>query len=71
MWEYKNEGRTEGRIEDKIEGNLEGKIEYIIELPEDLGTVSDELSKRLRKETDLATLKKWHKLAARATSVED
>ncbi|MDO4522199.1 MAG: hypothetical protein Q4B57_03515 [Eubacteriales bacterium] len=63
MWECKNEGRTEGRIE--------GRIEDIIELLEDLGTVSDELSERLHKETDLATLKKWHKLAARATSIED
>lgn len=59
-----------GREEGKAEGLAEGKAESILELLEDLGTISDELRERISLETDLATLKMWHKAAAKAESLE-
>ena len=59
-----------GFEEGKAEGLAEGKAESILELLEDLGTISDELRERISLETDLATLKMWHKAAAKAESLE-
>ncbi len=64
------EGKAKGLAEGKAEGLAEGKAESILELLEDLGTISDELRERISLETDLATLKMWHKAAAKAESLE-
>lgn len=66
----REEGKAEGLAEGKAEGLAEGKAESILELLEDLGTISDELRERISLETDLATLKMWHKAAAKAESLE-
>lgn len=55
---------------ERKEGKIEDRVESIIELLEDLGPVPEKLKERLEKETDMNTLKKWHKLAARAESIE-
>lgn len=49
----------------------EGKAEDIIELLEEVGEVPDSLRNRIMRQTNLETLSRWHKLAARAQSIED
>lgn len=49
----------------------EGKAEDIIELLEEVGEVPDFLRNRIMRQTNLETLSRWHKLAARAQSIED
>ena len=51
-------------------GKAEGKAEAILELLEDYGTITAELEGRISAERDLEILKKWHKLAAKADSIE-
>lgn len=59
------------RAEGRIEGKIEGKAEAIIELLEDVGELPDSLIHIIREQTDLETLGKWHKIAAKAQSIED
>ena len=54
----------------RSEGKAEGKSEDILDLLEDLGKVPDTLREVIMAEKDLDKLKKWHKTAARAKSVE-
>ena len=49
----------------------EGKAEAVIELLEDLGELSDSLKACIMEQTDLELLKKWHKAAAKAKSIEE
>ena len=49
----------------------EGKAEYIIDLLEELGSISDELREKIMTEKNLEILDKWHKLAAKAKSMEE
>ena len=68
--EGRREGRREGKIEGKREGRLLGKAESVIELLEEYGEVSDTLRNRIMAETDIETLKIWHKYAAKTESIE-
>ena len=68
--EGRREGIREGKIEGKREGRLLGKAESVIELLEEYGEVSDTLRNRIMAETDIETLKIWHKYAAKAESIE-
>lgn len=43
----------------------------IFELLEDHGEIPDELKKRIEAEYSMDVLKKWHKLAAKAVSIQD
>lgn len=52
-------------------GKAEGKAEAVLELLEDLGKISAELRNRILTETDLEILRKWHKEAARAQTVQE
>lgn len=65
-----NAGKAEGKAEGRIEGRAEGKAEYVLELLEELGHVPEGLRKRIMGERDLEVLKRWHKQAIRAGSVE-
>ena len=56
--------------EERSEGRIEAKAEAILELLEVLGPVPGHLSAKIRSETDLELLKKWLRLAARSTSVQ-
>ena len=55
---------------ERAEGKAEGKAEAILELLEDLGEIPEEVFHKIMRETDLVVLKKWHKLAAKAETVE-
>ena len=59
------------RRDAKNEGKIEGKIEVVIDCLEELGQISDELRKKIEKETDLEQVKKWLKIAMKANSVEE
>ena len=54
----------------RIEGRLEGRRESILEVLEEIGTVSDELRERIVQEANMDQLKIWAKLAARVDSIE-
>lgn len=56
--------------DERREGKAEGKAEEVISFLEDLSTVSEALKEKIMNETDLTTLKRWLKLAAKAESVE-
>lgn len=55
---------------EKAEGKAEGKAEDVIELLEEIGELSETLQNYIMEQTDLELLKKWHKAAARAESIE-
>ena len=57
--------------EDRTEGILFGKAEDDVELLEEIGPVSDKVHEKIMTEKSLETLKKWHKLAAKAASMEE
>lgn len=52
-------------------GKAEAKAEAILELLEDYGSVPVQLKDTIFSEKNPETLKKWHKLAARVTSLEE
>ena len=52
-------------------GKIEGKIDSILELLEELGTVSDELCSCIQEEKDMEVLKLYLKKASRAQSVQE
>lgn len=60
----------DGFIAGKAAGKTEGKIEAIMELLADFGTVPPSLEQQIRSEKSPDLLSKWHKLAARAASLE-
>ena len=51
-------------------GKIEGKIEALLELLEELSVVPEKLRATIMEETDLSTLKRWLKLAAKSSSIE-
>ena len=53
------------------EATLNTTIQCICNLLEDYGPIPDELVNRLNNEKDICTLTKWHKLAAKADSIEE
>lgn len=59
------------RRESKAEGRREERQEAILELLEELGTVSEMLRDRILSETEIDTLKTMTKLANKAGSVEE
>lgn len=56
-------GRSEGRVEGKIEG--------ILELLEELGQVPPRIVELINAEDNMDILSKWHKSAAKATSIAE
>ena len=54
----------------RLEGRLEGRRESILEVLEEIGTVSNELRERIVQEASMDQLKIWAKLAARVDSIE-
>ena len=63
--------RKESREEGRLEGTLKTYSENILSLLEDFGTIPDGIHDLLEKETCPETLKQWHKIAAKADSIED
>lgn len=81
MWAEFNEERfiakekeyswEEGNKAGKVKGRVMGRAESILEILEELGTVPEEMRRRLLEETDLQRLKNWLKEAIKAASIED
>lgn len=81
MWAEFNEERflakekeyswEDGNKAGKVKGRVMGRAESILEILEELGTVPEELRRRLLEETDLQRLKNWLKEAIKAASIED
>ncbi len=72
IFEYdKEKHMRQTREEGKIEGKIEGKTESILELLEELGDIPERLQDVVRRQTDLAVLGHWLKLAAKAGSMEE
>ncbi|MDE5931288.1 MAG: hypothetical protein K2H40_02225 [Lachnospiraceae bacterium] len=71
MCEIADRIRREGKEEGRILGRLEGKTEDILELLEDFGQVPQQIIRRIRKETNMELLGKWHKCAARVSSIAE
>ena len=67
----KADGRAEGWKDGREKGKAEDRAEAVIELLEDLGALSDSLKTCIMEQTDLELLKKWHKAAAKAASIEE
>lgn len=59
------------RKESREEGILLGKAYGIIELLEEVGEVSDSLRNLILEQNDADMLRKWHKAAAKAQSIEE
>lgn len=53
------------------DGIARGKAEDILELLEDYGSVPEQLAEKISSQQNVEVLKKWLKLAARVTSVEE
>ena len=68
IYEYDEEKHLKNLFE---EGKVEGKAEDIMELLKDFGSVPQVIKNRIYQERDIATLGKWLKAAARASSVAE
>ncbi|MDE7428839.1 MAG: hypothetical protein K2N00_06165, partial [Lachnospiraceae bacterium] len=62
-WMMRNEGRITGRTEECAES--------IKTFLSDLGTIPENISKQIDRETNLDTLRRWMKLAAKSISIEE
>ena len=65
------EGVSDGISQGICIGKVQGIAESILELLGDLGDVSMELREAIITEKEVQRLKQWHKLAARAGSIEE
>ena len=59
----RNEGREEGR--------LVGMVDAILELLEEFGQVPQTLAELINSEDNMSVLSKWHKSAAKASSIAE
>ena len=60
-----------GHQEGIQEGVIEGKTESVLELLEDIGTITDEVRERIHNEKDIKVLNSWLKLAAKSESIDE
>ncbi len=65
------EGLEHGISQGIAQGITQGKAMAILELLEELGEVSEELKDKISGETQAEVLSKWHKLAAKADSIQE
>lgn len=66
-----NEGLERGISQGIAQGITQGITQSISELLEDLGTVPENVREMLEKQDDMEKLSKWHKLAARSSSLKE
>ena len=76
IFEYDREAHLrqvakENRADGWEEGHREGKIEGILDLLAELGSVPDDVTRRIQSEEDLSVLTGWLKLAAKSESMDD
>lgn len=67
----KEAGLAEGKAAGLVEGRIDGMIEAIFELLGEFGTVPEHLEQRIGEQRDMAVLSRWHKLAAKASSIQE
>lgn len=67
----RDEIRAEVRAKELATASVIGKAEAVAELLEDYGELPDKLREKIFNEKDPAVLKRWHKAAAKATSIEE
>lgn len=75
IFEYDEERHMEqereaARADGMEAGRAVGKAEAVLELLEDIEPVPGKLRSRIMAETNLALLRRWHKLSARASSLD-
>lgn len=59
------------RKDAREEGFDEATINNIFDLLSDYGDIPDDLRKQIASQKDSSILRQWHKIAARADSIED
>lgn len=64
------EGLEQGMLQGMKQGRKQGMEQAVLELLEGLGSVPEDIKKRVLLEKNLEILKKWHKAAAKAESME-
>lgn len=64
-------GIIQGMTQGITQGITQGKALSILELLEELGEVPEELKVRILEETHAEVLSKWHKMAAKADSMQE
>ena len=67
----RKQGIAIGKEEGIAIGKAEGKAEAVLELLEVLGSVPTDIRQLVMEERELETLTLWHKLAAKAKSIEE
>ena len=65
--QYERKGRAEGFSQ----GIIKARVEDILELLKDLGAIPGKIQERIFGEEDVEVLKRWHKAAAKADSIEE
>ena len=65
------QGLTKGREEGREEGRQEGRAYMILDLLNELGSVSENMKQQILGERDVDRLRQWGKLAAAAESVHE
>lgn len=71
MCEITDRIRNEGKEEGRVEGRVEGMMGAILELLEEIGEVPRRIAELIQAEHDLSVLSRWHKVAARASSIAE
>ena len=61
----------DGVAEGKAEGKLESNRENILDILSDYGLVSETLNEKVNAQEDVEILRKWVKLSARVSSIEE
>lgn len=56
--------------DERMLGKAEGKAEFVLELLAEYGEIPESVRGKILQETDLEKLARWHKLAAKAESIE-
>lgn len=72
LTEYDEQAHIESEREIAIEeGRLEENIKIVLDFLEELGMLPETLEQDIRKEQDLSVLRKWTKLAARVSTIDE
>ena len=71
MRDQRRAGKAEGLAEGLAKGEAKGKAESVLEFLSDYGAINSELSEQIMTERDMDTLKRWVKLSAQVTSIEE
>lgn len=71
QWKGENKRMCKALDDLIADGEQKGKAEFVLDLLEDYGTVPDSIKEAILNQTDVAVLKKWHKLAAHVESIDE